>query len=73
MKTIIIMFICIGILISIVLASWTQDELSYVITALSHHTANVPWIIALLVNFVTNGFAITFDFIVWVFRISTGT
>jgi hypothetical protein len=69
MAQIILIFWLITFIILSVLAGWTQDELGYVISIIEGHAVHIPFIIALIINYLCNGAIITFDFIIMLLRV----
>ena len=57
-----ILFIVIWVLV--LLTYYTQDQLGFVLTLLSHHACHVPWFLAFLLNYLVGSFMLPFDIVV---------
>lgn len=57
------------VLWGVMAASWTQDELGYVLTFYKGSVVHVPFILAVIMNCVCNAFMFAFDFVVFALRV----
>lgn len=54
--------------IFLIISIWTQDELAYLISKIENHVVHIPYVIAILLTALLNGFALSFDCIMWLLR-----